>query len=488
MNNKNLFSNSIYNILYKLLNVIFPLISSIYASRILQPSGIGMVSSAQNIVTYFTLIAALGIPTYGVKEIAKNHDNNIEKNRTFSELISINFISTTICAIAYYVMIFGLPYFENKRILYCVVGINIVFNYFNVDWFYQGTEEYKYIMIRSFLVKVISFLSIILFVKQVNDYILYTFINCCALGLNYLLNVIRLFKKAKLSLKNINLKRHLKPVLFLLLTSISIEIYVLIDTTMLTFLFSEEIVGYYSTSTKIISTIRTLVISMCGVFLPKLSYYYSNNNIDKFNKLIQTGFKVILLFSVPAAIGTFMVADYAIPILFGSQYNDAILTTKIFSLSIITVAFSNFIGYQVLVTIGQEKKVFISTIIGAVLNICLNSIMIPIMKHNGAAIASVLTELSVTVIQIVFMKKYVKIKIASKFILKEIVCLFVMITTVYLSISLIQNDFMKFVISIVSGLAVYIIFSFIVKQDIFNDFLIKLKRGKKNEKDINYRR
>ena len=61
-------SNAIYNILYKSLNALFPLVTMAYVSRVLLPVGVGKVASAQNIVSYFVIIASLGLPIWSEKD------------------------------------------------------------------------------------------------------------------------------------------------------------------------------------------------------------------------------------------------------------------------------------------------------------------------------------------------------------------------------------------------------------------------------------
>ena len=163
---KSLAKNSLYNILYKTSNLVFPLIISAYVSRILMAEGVGKVSSAQNIVTYFTLLAALGLPTYGTKMIAAVGEIREQRNKTFSELFCLNAISTIICTIIYYCLIINIPYFQERLALSVVCGLAIIFNIINVDWFYQGREEYGYIMMRSLLIKVISLVSVFFFCKN----------------------------------------------------------------------------------------------------------------------------------------------------------------------------------------------------------------------------------------------------------------------------------------------------------------------------------
>ena len=191
---KSLKKNSLFNVLYKLLNVVFPLIYTVYLAHVLLPVGVGKVASAQNIVQYFTMFAALGIPNYGIREIAKVRDQIKDRDKVFSELFFVNASSTTVFVIAYYSFVNLHPFFADNRLLYNICGINVLFNYINVDWFYQGEEEYKYIAIRSFVIKVLSTISIFIFIRNENDYILYAFIYFFALGANNILNIINLKK------------------------------------------------------------------------------------------------------------------------------------------------------------------------------------------------------------------------------------------------------------------------------------------------------
>ena len=208
---KSLIKNSIFNILYKLLNVVFPLITSIYVSNIILADGVGKVSFASNIVSYFSLIAVLGIVSYGPREIGKIGNNKSEISKLFSELFVINFISTTICSLLFLILTFTIPKFSSDYILFLFSGIPLFLNYINVDWVYQGLEEYGYITIRSFIVKIISFISLFIFVKSKNDYINYALISSISLALNHIFNIIHLRKYVKFSIKKINLVKHLKP-------------------------------------------------------------------------------------------------------------------------------------------------------------------------------------------------------------------------------------------------------------------------------------
>ena len=191
MKKKSLMINSIYNVIYRILSILFSLISSAYVARILMAESIGKVSAAQNLVSYFTIFATMGIPTYGVQLIGKCQFKDDEKNKVFTELFIINFCLTLFCSILYYLTIGLLECFQTRRLLYMIAGVNILANFINVDWFYQGLQEYKYIAIRSLLIKFIALIMLVFLVKNSNDFIIYAGICSFATVGNYIFNLVK---------------------------------------------------------------------------------------------------------------------------------------------------------------------------------------------------------------------------------------------------------------------------------------------------------
>lgn len=452
---KSLAKNSLYNIIYKCSSLVFPLVTAAYISRVLLAEGIGKVNSASNIVQYFVILAALGLPTYGTKVIAAKSKEKKELSKAFSELFLINAISSTVCTLCYYIMIFNVSYFRDKIQLFVVMGFLIPLNIINVDWFYQGQEEYRYIMVRSIIVKLIAFILTFLLIHKQKDYIIYAALLVFSNAANYIFNIFNIRRYIDFTIKNISLIKHLKSIVILLSASIAIEIYTLADTTMLTFMSGEEAVGFYTNAMTIIRIVRNLVTAISAVYLPRLSFYYSSGKYKDFIELIQKGIKILLLTSVPAATGIVLVASDFVPLYFGSAFSKASVTTAILAISIVTVAISNFTGYQILVTIGKEKVMFYSTIIGAVTNVLLNYFLIINYSFNGAAIASVITEFGIMIFQVCAVIHYVKFKIEKRYLLSVCLSIVGMILVVVFIKSGITNCFMRLIMSVFFGATVY---------------------------------
>lgn len=214
---KSLFKNSLYNLIYKLFLLAFPLVSSVYVSRILMPAGVGQVAYAQNVVSYFIVLAGLGMSSYGIREIGKVQKDRAAYSKVFTELFVTQFTATAICTVAYYTWLLVFTPFQGNIYLYVVAGFQLVLSAFNVDWFYQGMEEYRYITSRSIVMKLISLLFMLLSVKSQGDVVPYALMSSVALAGNNIINVLHLSKYIdRVNVRQLMIRPHLKPLLLLL--------------------------------------------------------------------------------------------------------------------------------------------------------------------------------------------------------------------------------------------------------------------------------
>ena len=452
---KSLAANAYYNIIYRVLNLLFPLVTSTYIARILLPDGVGMVTVALNVVQYFVVFAGLGIPNYGIREIAKVRTDQEKVNKVFSELICLNAISTTICLLLYLFMIVNFEYFHEDNKLYFAVSILLIINYINIDWFYQGNEEYRFIAIRNLIVKTSSILLLIIFVKQREDYLKYTLIYCAALGGNHILNILNLKGKVNFTFSRLNITRHLKPVLILLASTIAIELYTMMDVTMLGIFCEDAVVGYYNNASKFARVVTTLVASVGTVLLPRLSYYFTHDKLHEFSEVIKTVREVLIYVTIPAVIGMMLLSEDIICVLFGKSFQPASLTLTIMAPLVFAVVFNNFYGTQVLITLGQEKRLLYSVFVGAIVNLILNSILIPHFEHNGAAVASVLSEMMVWLCTRHYAAEFIDVPIEKKQVLAVVGASIFMAVFVYLITLLNLPMIVELVVSVIIGVLLY---------------------------------
>lgn len=428
MEKKSLAKNSIFNMAYKGFTALFPLITTSYVSHVLLPSGVGKVSYANTIAAYFVLIASLGLPSYGVKAIAQSNTDKEQRSRTFLELFSINFIATVLCTIAYYLFVNNFAHFADRRALFNIMGLLLILNIFNIDWFYQGMEEYVYISVRSFIVKILSFVLMLIFVKDESDYLIYALILCIATAGNNLWNAwnlrryismggIGFTKRSGQSRAGLQLGRHMRPVMILLASAIATDIYTMLDTVMLEYYFGDTCVGYYSNAVKIVRMTYTVVIALVAVFYPRISLCYKQKDYETGNALINRGTQILLLLALPCVSGLFTTAEYVVPLLFGAAFSPAISTLQILSVLILIFSIAYFLGHIILTATGMERMILRATVTGALVNVCANFALIPVLKQDGAAIASVLSELAVTAILLFYARKYYTLRLGRQYLL-----------------------------------------------------------------------
>ena len=486
MKEKSFIKNSIINVTYRMINIIYPLITTAYISHVLMAENVGKVNFAMNIAQYFILLAPLGILNYGTREIAKIMDNKKLTNKIFTELYLINFTSTIVCSILYYLLITVIPRFSVNKELYIILGFQIVLNIFNIEWIYQGLEEYFYITARNLIIKIISLCLILTFVRQKSDYTIYCLIYVFGVAGNYVFNMLHLHNYGIRFVKSdLLFKRHLKPIFILLCSTIAVELYTLLDTTMVGILNGDKAVAYYTNSSRISKIVISLVTSISSALLPHLSYYYVHGMQNKINNLVNIVTKVIFYLSVPLGIGLFCVADLVIKFFFGPSFTPAIETLRISTMLIFVLGFSNLFGSQILLTYSKEKKLLFATIIGALTNFTLNCILIPIFAQNGAMVASIIGESVVTLITFLFVRKYIVFHFSVFEFTKILICAIALFISV-LGIRTVAggNSVLLLFLCVIIGGLVYFICSLIFRVKVF-ETIIKLSiQVLKNKKKV----
>lgn len=398
---KSLKKNFLMNIVLTVSSFIFPFITFPYASRILQADGMGKVSFATSLISYFTLFSQLGVPTYGIRICSGVRDDKEMLSKTVHELLILRLITTLISYAALVVALITVPKLQSERTLYIIVSFNIVFTFIGVEWLYKALEQYTYITIRSIIFKFVALVAPFVLVHKKEDYVIYGGITILAASASNIFNFINLrrfisFKKQH----NYNIKQHLKPVLVFFAMACATTIYTHLDTLMLGFMKTDADVGYYTAAVKIKGILVSIVTSLGAVLLPRCSYYIKNNMIDEFKRISRKSINFVFIIAVPLVLYFIMYAMQGILILSGDDYLNAVIPMQIIMPTLIFIGITNLIGMQMLVPMGKEKWVLISEIFGAVTDLILNIILIPKFASSGAAIGTLAAEAVVMIVQL----------------------------------------------------------------------------------------
>ena len=477
--------NFIMNFILTLSNFIFPLITFPYVSRILQASGLGKVGFATSIIVYFSMIAMMGIPTYGIKACAKIRDDSYKLTKTVYELLILN---TIFLAFALTLLLLSVIFIDKLYIdkeLYIILAFSMLFNVLGIEWLYKALEQYSYITIRSIFFKIASLILLFIFVKESNDILPYAMLTVLAsvgAGILNFYNLRKIITLYKITFKQLEITKHIKPSFTFFLLTISITIYVNLDSVMLGFMTSDDNVGYYSAAVKIKQILVSLVTSLGAVMLPRLAFYYEQKRFDEFKALVKDALDFILIVSLPLTIYFTLYAKDAILLLSGESFLASVEPMQIIMPTVFLIALSNLMGWQILVPMDREKQIVFSTIIGAIVGGIINIFAIPYLGVNGAAIANLCAECAVVVVQIILLRKFIFPILAKINIWKMLIALFIS-TGVTLLIPFNSNEIINLLLSSILFFGSYLISLLILKEpmvyQIFSSVLnkIKLKRN-----------
>lgn len=385
--------NAFLNALKSGLSILFPLITYPYAFRILHAEGIGKVDYASSIISYFSMVAALGISTYAVREGAKVRDNKEKFEKFASQIFSFNIITTIISYIllALFLLIFDSFHLYSK--LLWLLSLSIGFTTLGIDWINTIYEDYLFITIRSIVTHFITLALLFVLVKDADDYYYYALLTVVTNGIICITNWRYCRKYARLRItKHLNLKRHIGPAVTLFANSIAISIYVYADTTMLGWMVGDYSVGIYSIAVKIYNVVKRMLAAVYSVSISRIAFYAGKGdkeNVRKIYTKILSGLTVLL---VPACVGMIMIAREIILFMGGIEYLEAVLTLQILSVSLVGAIFGGVVTCCLNIPLGRERNNVAATVLSAIINIGLNIILIPLLKQNGAALTTAISE------------------------------------------------------------------------------------------------
>lgn len=474
---KSVTSNYIYNLLFQILTLVFPIIITPYLSRTLGVERIGVFSYTFSIITYFILISSLSINLYGQREIGYLQDDKDNRSKLFFELIDVRIITTLVGLVTY--LFFVIIVHEYKQ-LYWLWIIELVASLFDISWYFRGTEQFKKIILRNLIIKVLSCISIFIFVKTENDlntyiliYGLTTFIGNISLwfylptNINFKYSLVNNFSKIKV---------HLKSLFILFIPQIATTVYTMLDKLMIGVIVHDKSeVGYYEQSQKIIYFLLTILTSLGTVLMPRISFYFSQNKIDKIKESIIKSYNFVFMIGIPLMCGAILISKYFIPIYLGNGYEKSILLMQILSPIILIVGLSNVSGIQILIPLKKQKQYNISIISGALINFILNIFFIKFFTSLGAAIATVIAEFIILTIQHFFVKNIIDLKSIFKGAYKYlIVSIFMFITCCLVEKFIKFSNVIMLIIIPLIGTSIYFILLLIFKDNYIMTFLKKL--------------
>ncbi len=368
-------------------------VATIYLARVISPEGFGILGYTTAFVSYFLLFIDFGFDIISIKKIA-NDKSVIAKY--VNNIISFRILLASLFFFLLSMVIFFLNETLIIKFALLLTGINLFVQAFTTEFVFQATEKIKYLSIKVVSKNVIILVFILLFVKSISDVLVVVGISVFAnLVMNiWLLNrYTKIFEKYRWIIEKQFLKKLFSESFPLIISSFMITIYYNLDMVMLGNIKTQNEVGIYNAAYKIFMIGLIPLAAIVRIFLPSLSKIKDaallKQTIRNFGIMMFGSGIIISLF-------VYLTADLSINIIFGSEYLKAIGPLMLLSLNIVVISVNVFFGNPLTVW-GKQKVYAIAITFGALANIVLNIMLIPEYSYNGAALATLLSEVVVFV-------------------------------------------------------------------------------------------
>ncbi|AYE39022.1 flippase [Companilactobacillus zhachilii] len=459
--------NYLYNAFYQVFILLVPLITTPYLSRVLGPTGVGINSYTNSIIQYFILFGSIGINLYGNRQIAFVRDNREKLTQTFYEIFILRIITILLAYFAFEIFVMSV---DKYQIYYLAQSVSIIAAAFDISWFFMGVENFAVTVFRNLIIKIITLVSIFTLVKSTDDLVIYILI----LSLSLLLGNMTLFPSlhkyiGRFSLRKINVRQHILPSLILFIPQIATQVYLVLNKTMLGSMVSVQSAGFFDQSDKMIKMVLAVVTATGTVMLPHVANAYANGEHERTRHYLYKSFNFVTSLSVPMMFGLIAVTPKFVPLFFSNEFIQVIPIMMIESVVIVLIAWSNVIGTQFLLPTKRTNQFTISVVLGAIVNLVVNIPLIFMYGAIGASIATVISELTVTLYQLFVIRKIVNYRSLFIDVNKYLFAGTIMFLTVFILDGYLPSNWLMILIEIMLGIIVYVLMLIVFKVKIVDD-------------------
>ncbi len=485
MAEKSLKKNTVFNSIKTLSSIIFPLITFPYISRVLLPENVGKINFGLSIVSYFTLIATLGITTYAIRECSAVRDDKEKLSNTASQIFSINIVTTIMSYLALAGALAFYEKLENYRLLIAVQSLTIMATTLGADWLNSAMEDFKFITIRTISFQVISLVLMFIFVHNPEDYMKYAVISLVSSAGANLVNYWYRRRYCDVHMiwdvrHEIQWKRHIMPIMYLFVMLLAQNIYTNVDTTMLGLMIGDKEVGIYSTANKAASVIFQVIISIAWVVMPRMSALFSEREYPQINELLRKVFGIYMLVGVPCLVGVYMLSKDIVSIVAGSEYMDSALILQILMVGFVFNLFgASFWGNIILLPSKREKIYMKICCVTAILNVISNYTFIPIFGPPSAAVTTGFCNFIMFIAFLITKDRNIKLMNVKNLVWTPVIgC--ILVVGVCIVVSGVCYLWLRVVLSVTCSVTVYFIVQLIGKNELLVDVLHKVSQKLRN--------
>lgn len=409
-----------YNLILAICNYLCPIIVFPYVSHVLGVRNVGICGFVDSIIEYFIIFSMLGISGYGVREIARCRDNITQRNAVFTNLFIINILLTVVAVAVLLIATSLLPQLEPYRPFLLLGIVKIVFNLFLIEWFFQGLEQFKYITMRSVLVRVIYVIAVLLFVRDSGDIFVYYLLTTLVVAFNAVVNWNYSRRFRSWNFNELKLLFYLLPILSFGYNKLLTSMYTTFNTLFLRYETNDVEVGYFTTAMKLYYTLMAIFSAFTITMIPKVSTMFAAGEKEKLQHISNNTFMMLFTFTLPVIYFSLFFAPEIIHLVAGAGYDGAVAPFRIVVLLLLIIGMEQVVIQQFLMASTYHRSIVVVSTVGAIVGICLNIFVTPLFGAVGASIAWLVAEIAVLVVGVVLVRKYMGLVMLS---VKQLPCL-----------------------------------------------------------------
>ena len=468
---KNIFYSSILTVS----GYLFPLLTFPYITRVLGVKNIGICNFVDSIVQYFIYFSMMGMMTVGIREIARAKGDRKLLSKTFSELLSLNLIATLIAVIILLICTMCIPQMSEHKSMFFIGAAKILANTLLIEWLFKGIEDFKYITLRSVIIRGLYVIAVFIFVRKAEDYQTYFLLTSLMVVVNAAVNIVYSRKFVSFTLRGVNMTPYVKPFLilgsYLLLTSM----YTTFNVAYLGFVGDTTEVGYYTTATKLYLIIMSFFTAFTGVMMPRMSSLIAEGKIQDFRRLIDKSINALLAFAFPLIIIGEICAPQIIRIIAGEGYEGAIFPMRIVMPLMAIIGYEEVIVLQVLSPMKKDTAILKNSFIGAIVGILLNILIVPRYLSVGTSIVWVMSECTVMLAAQYYVSKYIEYKMPVLSFIKRLLYSLPIVIVLFFINRIIESVWISLIV--VSGISlIYCVFIelYILRNELIREYYLIL--------------
>lgn len=412
MKQKSLFKNTVYKAILSLVNIVVPLIIGPYIVRVLDVNLYGMYNKVYSEFQIFLTFASFGIYTFGVREISKIRDDKEKVSKLFSNLFLLSLITNGLVLIIY--ILYSI--FSSSgltTIIYLIMTIQIVGNIFYIEFVNEALENYKFITIKSALIKILYLVALLILVKKPDDIIIYSTIICITVFLNNIVSFIYAKKRIKFNFSELKFKKYLKAMAFILIIENADMLYSQLDRVMLGRLVSDVSVSNYYISYYLVATVMSIPYAIINVSIPRLTYVIKNEGKKAYEQLLKKSFSSLLFIILPCCFGMFVLAQEIILLYAGDKYAYIYPILMVAALVRIIISIQSVFTNLVLYPNNEEKQILKFCLGFGIINVIFNValVLLNIFTPFTAMLTTGISILLFVIAQYIYTKKKLQINL-----------------------------------------------------------------------------